>query len=90
MQIWRAPWRRDQGQPATALQRPCIVGYGKLSALYISQLWEPSSDSEGSVEIEVQVAPEAEILLSQSATPVWLGPRPKLLQATPKAHPKFL
>ena len=58
--------------------------------LYISQLWEPSSDSEGSVEIEVQVAPEAEILLSQSATPVWLGPRPKLLKATPKAHPKFL
>ena len=61
--------RRRDAYIARVSESQCI---SPLSVpVYFGNLWEPSSNSEGSVEIEVEVTSEAEILSTQSATPVW-------------------
>ena len=75
-------WHHTQRFGGTLSHNPC-----RVLALILDRL---ALGTPKVLEIEVQVAPEAEIRLMQSATPVSLGPRLKLLKATPKAHPKFL
>ena len=66
---------------------------GQQRPLGTSVLWEPSSEDD-SVQGEVVITEESNIVLTQQVSPAWLGPRPKshpkLLQATPKSHPKLL
>ena len=64
-----------------------------MRPLGTSPLWEPSSD-EDSVQGEVVITEESNIVLTQQVAPAWLGPRPKahpkFLQPTPKSVPKLL
>ena len=62
---------------------------GQQRPLGTSVLWEPSSEDD-SVQGEVVITEESNIVLTQQVSPAWLGPRPKshpkLLQATPKSQ----
>ena len=62
---------------------------GQQRPLGTSVLWEPSSEDD-SVQGEVVITEESNIVLTQQVSPAWLGPRPKshpkLLQATPNSQ----
>ena len=72
---------------------PVTHSGGQVRPLGTSPLWEPSSD-EDSVQGEVVITEESNIVLTQQVAPAWLGPRPKahpkFLQPTPKSVPKLL
>ena len=72
---------------------PVTHSGGQVRPLGTSPLWEPSSD-EDSVQGEVVITEESNMVLTQQVSPAWLGPgpkaHPKFLQPTPKSVPKLL
>ena len=64
-----------------------------MRPLGTSPLWEPSSEDD-SVQGEVVITEETNIVSMQHFSPAWLGRRPrshpKFLQTTPKSVPKLL